>query len=269
MNRFTYTRAYSVGHAVDCLQKDDDARIVSGGMTLIPALKQRVLSVSNLVDIDGLAQLKGIRESDDSILIGGMTTHAEVAHSSLVRDRLPGLAELAASIGDAQVRNRGTIGGSVANNDPAADYPAGLLGLAATVVTDRREIAAADFFLGMFETALEPAEIVTGVRFPRSARCAYAKFRNPVSGYALVGVFVAEADGRISAGVTGAGASAFRCLPVEAELAKSFTAEAAERAEVKADGLLDDMHASAAFRANLIRVMAGRATAALSDRKAA
>ena len=269
MNRFTYTRAHSVRHAVDCLQKDEDARIVSGGMTLIPALKQRVLSVSNLVDIDGLAELKGIREADDGIVIAGMTTHADVARSSLIRDRLPGLAELAAGIGDAQVRNRGTIGGSVANNDPAADYPAGLLGLSAIVVTDRREIAAADFFLGMFETALEPAEIVTGVRFPCSARCAYAKFRNPVSGYALVGVFVAEAGGRIAAGVTGAGASAFRCRGVEAELGKSLTAEAAERAEVDTAGFLDDMHASAAFRANLVRVMAGRATAALLDRKAA
>ena len=263
MYDFNYLRASSVNDAVAKLTGASDGKYLAGGMTLLPTLKQRLANPSELVDLGGLKDLKGIREDSSAIVIGALTTHAAVAASDLVRSKIPALADLADGIGDPQVRHRGTIGGSIANNDPAADYPAACIGLGATIATAKREISADDFFTGMFETALEDDELITEVRFPVPAKAAYQKFPNPASRYAIVGVMVAQTDGGVRAAVTGAGQSGvFRAADIEQALAGNWSAAAVEGVAVSASGLNADIHASADYRAHLIKVMAKRAVAA-------
>lgn len=262
MYEFEYHRPSSLDEAARLLAANEDAKLLAGGHTLLPTLKQRLAQPSALIDISGIAELRGIREEAGGLTIGAGTRHAEVAASEVVRRMIPALADLAEEIGDPQVRNRGTIGGSISNNDPAADYPAALLGLGATVRTNRREIAADDFFTGMFETALEPDEIVTAVHFPKPDKAAYAKFPNPASRYAIVGVFVAVSGGGVRVAVTGAGPCVFRVQAMEAALASNFTPDALDSVTVAADDLNSDIHASAEYRAHLVKVMAKRAVAA-------
>lgn len=262
MYAFDYHKPAALADALAALAGDPEAKPVAGGQTLIPTLKQRLAQPSKLVDLGGVAELAGVRIEGATVTIGAMTRHAAVAHSEIVRAAIPALAALAEGIGDPQVRNRGTIGGSIANNDPAADYPAACLGLGATIVTSKREIAADAFFTGLFSTALEEGELVTAVKFPKPKRAAYAKFPNPASRYAVVGVFVAETAGGVRVAVTGAGAGVFRLPAFEAALAASFTPAALDGIAVDADGLNADMHASAEYRAHLVAVMAKRAVAA-------
>ena len=262
MYEFNYQRPGSVDEAASALGSADDGKIVAGGMTLIPTLKQRLAQPSDLIDLAAIDGLKGISEDGGAVVVGAMTTHAEVASNATVQSKIPALASLADGIGDVQVRNRGTIGGSIANNDPAADYPAALVGLGATVRTSKREIAADDFFTGMFETALVEDEIVTAVAFPVPDKAAYAKFPNPASRYAIVGVFVAQGGGGVRVAVTGAGPSVFRSSDMESALASDFSAGAIEGVSVSADGLNSDIHASAEYRAHIVGVMARRAVAA-------
>ncbi len=262
MYQFAYHRPSSVAEAAAALGSADDGTLVAGGMTLIPTMKQRLASPSDLVDLGGVGDLAGISVSGDSVEIGAMTTHAAVAASSDVQSAIPALAKLAGGIGDPAVRNRGTIGGSIANNDPAADYPAAVVALGATIKTNQREIAADDFFTGMFETALEEGEIITSVSFPKAQKAGYAKFANPASRYALVGVFVAQTGGGVRVAVTGAGPSVFRAPDMESALSGNFSAGALDGVSVGADGLNSDIHATAAYRAHLVGVMAKRAVAA-------
>lgn len=262
MYEFAYQRPNSVADAVKAGSADTEAKFLAGGMTLIPTLKQRLAMPSALIDLARIPDLAGIRREGDALVIGAMTPHAEVAASAEVRGAIPALADLAAGIGDPQVRHRGTLGGSIANADPAADYPAAVVGLGATVVTDRREIAGDDFFTGLFETALEEGELITSVRFPVPKRAGYAKFRNPASRYAVVGVMVAETADGVRVGVTGAGPNAFRMPEMEKALAANFSPDAVAGVTVSADGLNSDMHASAEYRAHLVTVMAKKAVAA-------
>jgi len=263
MYDFSYHRAQSVADASSKLKAADDGKLVAGGMTLIPTLKQRLAQPSDLVDLAELKDLVGIKADGASVTIGAMTTHGAVAASKDVQSAIPALAHLANEIGDPQVRHRGTIGGSIANNDPAADYPAGCVGLGAVIVTSKREIPADDFFRGLFETALEEDEIITAVRFPKAKRAGYMKFPNPASRYALVGVFVAETGSGVRVAVTGAGQDGvFRVKAMEDALAKSFTPDAVASISVPSDDLNSDIHASAEYRAHLITVMAKRAVAA-------
>lgn len=261
MYAFSYQRPKTVADAVAAL-KDEEAKALGGGQTLLPTLKQRLARPSALVDLSGVPEMKGIREVAGGLEIGAFTRHAEVAHSDLVKRVIPALAELAEGIGDRQVRNMGTIGGSIVNADPSADYPSAVVALKATVVTDRREIAGDDFFTGMFETALEPGEIVTAVRFQAPDKASYAKFRNPASRYAIVGVFVARFGAEVRVAVTGAAGSVFRATEMETALAADFRAEALNGVKVSADGLNADLHASADYRAHLVTVMAKRAVEA-------
>jgi carbon-monoxide dehydrogenase medium subunit len=268
MKTFSYHQPGQIPEAVKLLA-EPDSKLVAGGMTLIPTLKQRLASPPALIDLSKLPGLKGCTDDDATITIGAMTTHAEVAKSSLVRARIPALAALASQIGDPSVRNRGTIGGSVANNDPAADYPAGVLGLAATIITSEREIAADSFFLGLFETALKPGEIITALRFPVPLLAGYAKFKAPASRYALVGVFVAKFRDGVRVAVTGAGPGVFRVPPMEHALSQSFDPSAIAAIKIDTDGLTSDIHAEADYRAHLVTVMAKRAVqSALSERPA-
>ncbi len=262
MYSFNYHRPLSLKEAAQFLSAAAEGKLLSGGMTLIPTLKQRLASPSDVIDLSGIADLSGISEKGGALVIGATTTHAEVAASKVVKKQIPALAALAESIGDPQVRNRGTIGGSIANNDPAADYPAGLLGLGATVKTDRREIAADDYFRGLFETALEEGEIVTAVSFPIPKKAGYAKFPNPASRYAVVGVMVSQGPAGTRVAVTGAGPVVFRVAAMEKALGGNFSAKAIEGISVPAKGLNADIHASAEYRAHLIGVMARRAVAA-------
>lgn len=262
MYDFAYQRPSSVADAVKALKASDEAKLVAGGMTLIPTLKQRLAKPSALVDLGALKDLVGIKVSGDTVTIGAMTTHYAVSNSAEVKKAIPALAHLAAHIGDPAVRNRGTIGGSISNNDPAADYPAGLLGLGATVQTNERQIPADDFFKGMFETALKPGEIVTAVSFPVPEKAAYMKFPNPASRYAMVGVFVAKTKSGVRVAVTGAGPSVFRQKDMEAALSKTWSPDAVANIKQKADGLNSDIHASSEYRAHLVTVMAKRAVAA-------
>jgi carbon-monoxide dehydrogenase medium subunit len=259
MYAFDYHKPRSLAEAAELLSSYPEARLLAGGMTLLPTLKQRLASPSDLVDLAGMPDLAGIEVTDSEIRVGAMTTHATVAHSAEIIARLPALAALAEGIGDPQVRHRGTIGGSISNADPAADYPAAVVGLGATIFTDRREIAADDFFTAMFETALEPGEIVRQVRFPIPLAAGYAKFPNPASRYAVVGVFVARAVNGVRVAITGAGPSVFRVPEMEAALTASFTPAAIVGISVPADELNTDPHASAEYRAHLIGVMAARA----------
>jgi len=261
MYAFEYVRPNTLAAATTAL-KTDEARALAGGMTLLPTLKLRLAQPARLVDLSALEELKGIRLEKRAVSIGALTCHADVAASPDIRRALPALAALASGIGDPQVRNRGTLGGSVANNDPAADYPAAVLGLNATVRTDRREIPADSFFRDLFTTALEPGELIREIAFPLPKRAGYAKFRNPASLYAMVGVFVADTDAGIRVAVTGAGAKVFRATALEQALGKSFTAAALANITVPATGLSEDLHGSAEYRAHLIPVMARRAVAA-------
>jgi aerobic carbon-monoxide dehydrogenase medium subunit len=239
-----------------------DARYLAGGQSLIQAMKLRLSSSERLVDLGGIADLKGIKVDGGNVVIGAMTTHAAVAASAEVRKAIPALAELAEGIGDLMVRNMGTIGGSVANADPAACYPAGLLGLGATVHTDQRTIAADAFFTGLYETALKPGELITAVSFPVPKKAAYIKYQQPASRFALVGVCVSQGAGGVRVGVTGAKACAYREAALEAALSKSFTPEAAKAVTLSAAGMNADLHGSAAYRAAMVVVMAARAVAA-------
>jgi carbon-monoxide dehydrogenase medium subunit len=259
---FTYHRAGSLADAEALLARMPDAKLLAGGHTLIPAMKLRLANPAALIDIAGLAELSFVRRDGHALSIGATATHADVANSDVVRNAVPALAQLAGEIGDPAVRHMGTIGGSVANNDPAADYPAGVLGLAATVKTMRRSIGADAFFTGMFSTALEEPEIVTELVFPIPQRAAYAKFANPASRYAMVGVFVAQADREVRVAVTGAGPCVFRVPEMEAALARSFTPESIATIRISPDGLNSDIHGSAEYRAHLVTVMAKRAVAA-------
>jgi aerobic carbon-monoxide dehydrogenase medium subunit len=260
MYNFNYHKPQSLADAAK-LGAGEEAKFLAGGMTLIPTLKQRLAKPSDLVDLAKIGELKGIKRDGNAVVVGAMTRHVEVATSDLVK-AIPALAHLADGIGDPQVRNRGTIGGSIANNDPAADYPSAVLALGATVVTNKRKIAADDFFTGMFETALAPDEIVTAVSFPIPEKAGYSKFPNPASRYAIVGVFVAKTAGGVRVAVTGAAPCVFRQKDMEAALSKSFTPDAVAAIKQSASGLNSDIHASAEYRAHLVTVMAKRAVAA-------
>lgn len=263
MYTFDYARAASVADAVAALAADGDAKILAGGMTLLPTLKQRLAQPSKLIDLQAVGDLAGIQMDGDTLVIGAMTRHVDVARSDVVTAAIPALAALAEGIGDAAVRNRGTIGGSIANNDPAADYPAACLGLNATIVTNKRQLAAAEYFTGLFDTALAGDEIVTSVRFPKPTAAAYVKFANPASRYAMVGVMVAKTADGVRVAVTGAGqGGVFRASVLEDALSGSFSPAALDGLAVDADELNSDIHASAEYRAHLITVMAKRAVAA-------
>ncbi|WP_422366565.1 FAD binding domain-containing protein [Pelagibius sp.] len=262
MYDFNHHRPGSIDAAASALSGADDGKILAGGMTLIPTLKQRLASPSDLVDLGAIGELKGICEEGGAVVVGAMTTHAAVAKDATVKAKIPALAHLAEGIGDAQVRNCGTIGGSIANNDPAADYPAALVGLGATVRTNKREIAADDFFTGMFETALDDGEIITAVAFPVPEKAGYAKFANPASRYAIVGVMVATGPAGTRVAVTGAGPCVFRLSDAESALGSGISADAVANVSVAADGLNSDLHASSEYRANLVNVMLRRAAAA-------
>jgi aerobic carbon-monoxide dehydrogenase medium subunit len=262
MYAFEYHRPQSLSAAVAELAKPD-AKALAGGMTLLPTMKQRLASPAALIDLKNVPELAGISREGDHLVIGAMTRHADVAASNTVQTAIPALAKLAGGIGDPHVRNMGTIGGSLANNDPAADYPAAALALGATIVTDKRRIPAQDFFTGLFETALETGELITEVSFPIPEKAAYMKFANPASRYALVGVFVAKMKEGVRVAVTGAGANGvFRVSAFEAALGANFTPAALDGVSVPASGLNSDLHADADYRAHLIGVMAKRAVAA-------
>ncbi len=262
MYAFNYQRPTSLDAAVKAVAAAEDGKYLAGGMTLIPTMKQRLAQPSDLVDLGRVAELSGIRRDGDALVVGATTTHAEVAASEEVRSHIPALGHLADHIGDPAVRARGTLGGSIANADPAADYPAAVVGLGATVETNTRSIAADEFFTGLFETALGDDELVTAVRFPIPKRAGYAKFPNPASRYAVVGVMVSEGADGVRVAVTGAGPSVFRVAEMEQALAGNFSPAAVERISVPASGLNSDIHASDEYRAHLVTVMAKRAVAA-------
>ena len=261
MYAFELTRAKTVAEAAAALAKSG-GKALAGGQSLIGAMKLRLAQPGTLVDLSGIAELKGIKKEGDAIVIGAMTRHAEVAASAVVKSALPALAALVEGIGDRQVRNMGTLGGSLANNDPAACYPAAVLALGATVHTNKRKIGADDFFKGMFETALAEGELITAVSFPIPEKAAYVKFPNPASRFALVGVFVAKTGRGVRVAVTGAAAAVFRAKALEDALGKSFTADAAKAVKMSATGMNADLHGSPEYRAHLISVVAARAVAA-------
>lgn len=263
MYAFEYRKPSSVADAVAALKAADDGKFMAGGQTLIPTLKQRLAQPSDVIDLGGVKELVGISVAGGGVTIGAMTTHAAVAKSADVAGAIPALAALAGGIGDPQVRNRGTIGGSIANNDPAADYPAACLGLGATIKTSSREVKADDFFTGLFETDLADDEVIVSVSFPKAEKAAYVKFDNPASRYAMVGVFVAKAADGVRVAVTGAGQNGvFRVPEMEKALAASWSPDAVAGITVDAGTLNADIHASAEYRAHLITVMAKRAVAA-------
>jgi carbon-monoxide dehydrogenase medium subunit len=263
MYEFKYQRPTSVRQAVNMLAKDPEAKLLAGGHSLLPVMKLRLAKPSQIVDIGRIEGLNAIELRGRSIAIGALARHVEVANSQTVKDALPALAQVAAEIGDPAVRHRGTLGGSLANNDPNADYPAAVLGLGATIITSKRRIAADDFFKGLFETALEPDEIITKVSFPLAKKAAYMKFRHPASGFALVGVFVSKRGSEIRVAATGASANGvFRVNSFEEALKKRFSPKSIEGMTIPADGMNSDIHGSAEYRAHLVGVMARRALAA-------
>ncbi|MGL6110871.1 MAG: FAD binding domain-containing protein [Rubrivivax sp.] len=261
MTPFAFHRPASVASAVQLRSAQADASYLAGGQSLLPAMKLGLAGPSDLIDLSLLPGAQGIAVDGGSLRIGAMTPHAVIAASAEVGKHIPALACLAAGIGDPAVRSRGTLGGSLANNDPAACWPAAVLGLGATVHTDRRQIAADDFFLGLYETALQPGELITAASFPAPKRAAYVKFKQPASRFALVGVFVSDGPQGVRVAVTGAGPCVFRVSALEAALAKSFTAQALDGIKLPAGELNSDLHASAAYRAHLIGVLARRAVA--------
>jgi len=260
MHAFKYHRPASVNDAA-ALAKGE-AKLLAGGQTLVQTMKLRLASPSDIIDLGTIKDLAGIKSDGKSVTVGAMTRHAEVEHSADVKKAIPALAALAGMIGDRQVRAMGTCGGSLANNDPAADYPAALLALNGTVTTNKGKYEADQFFKGMFETALKPGEIITAVSFQAPKRAAYMKFKNPASRFAIVGVFVADFGGSVRVAVTGAGPVVFRQAEMEKALAAKFAPESVANIKVKADGLNSDMHASAEYRAHLVTVMAKRAVEA-------
>lgn len=259
MYEFSYHRPETLEEAVKLFSEGDDPLFLAGGMTTLPVMKQRLASPSDLIDLVRIPELRGISLSGETLAIGAMTCHGDVASSPDVKSAIPALAGLAANIGDPAVRSRGTLGGSIANNDPAADYPAALVALGATVHTSAREIAAEDFFTAMFETALEEGEMIVKVTFPAAERAAYEKFPNPASRYATAGVFVARRGDTVRVAVTGAAPYVYRAKDIEQALNKDFSPKALDAIAVSADGLNSDLHASAEYRANLIGVLARRA----------
>lgn len=259
MYQFEYHKPKSLVEALDLIAQDADAKLLAGGQTLLPTLRQRLAAPSALVDLAGLSELTGISANGESLSIGAMTRYIEIIESPVVQAKLPSLSRAVALVGDPLVRNRGTIGGSLANNDPTADLTAAVLAMNATLVTDRRSISADEFFVDLFETALAQGEVLVRIEFPRPSRAAYIKFRNPASRYALVGVFVAEVYGDVRVAVTGARAKVFREHAFEAALQADFSAQAVTALEVETTGLIDDLHASAEYRANLISVLTRRA----------
>jgi len=262
MHAFEYHRPGSIKEALS-LSKSEETRYLAGGQSLVQAMKLRLSSPSDLIDLGTIKELAGIKVSGSAVEIGAMTRHADVAGSKDVQKAIPALAMLAGIIGDRQVRHMGTIGGSLANSDPAADYPAAALGLGATITTNKRKIEADKYFKGLFETALEPGELITSVSFPVPKRAAYMKFKNPASRFALVGVFVADfGGGKVRVAVTGAGPCAFRQAEMEKALASKFAPDAVANIKVKQDGLNNDLHASPEYRAHLITVMCKRAVEA-------
>jgi len=267
MYNFTYHRPSGLRQATNMLGKLEEAKILAGGQTLIPTMKLRLASPTNIIDLNSIAEeLSGIELKGRSIMIGAMTRHVEVANSAVVKENLPALAYLASLVGDPAVRHRGTLGGSIANNDPNADYPAACLGLGATILTNKRRIEADDFFKGMFETALEPDEIITKVSFPLAKNAGYEKFRNQASRFALVGVFVSKRGSEIRVAVTGAGANGvFRVPSFEEALKKRFAPKSLEGLTIPATGMNADIHGSAEYRAHLVGVMARRAVARANE----
>ncbi len=259
---FRYARAKSIAEAEALFAASEDAQYLSGGMTLIPTMKLRLATPEDVIDLNAIPDLAFVRRTDGALEVGARTRHADVAASAEAGSALPALAHLASMIGDPSVRHRGTLGGSIANNDPAADYPAAVVALNATVKTSKREIVGDAFFTGMFSTALEEGEIVTSVAFQIPSRAGYAKFPNPASRYAVVGVFVADFNGAIRVVVTGAAPCVFRQKDMEAALTKSFTPDVGKDIEISSEGLNSDLHASAEYRAHLINVMAARAVEA-------
>ena len=261
MYSFELHKADSVANAAALLAQTG-GKPLAGGQSLVAAMKMRLSVPGALVDLSGVSELKGIRKEGDAIVIGAMTRHAEVGASEVVKKAIPALAALAEGIGDRQVRNMGTLGGALANNDPAACYPAAVLGLGATVNNNRRRIAADEFFKGMYETALADGELITSVSFPIPKKAAYVKFPQPASRFALVGVFVAQTAGGVRVAVTGAAPSVHRSKAMEEALTKSFTADAAKTVKINAAGLNGDLHGSPAYRAHLVTVLAARAVTA-------
>ena len=259
MYSFNYERPNSAADAAALASKG--GKVLAGGQTLLASMKLRLSNPEQLVDLGGIKELAGIRREGNSLVIGAMTRHADVAASADVKSAIPALADLASHIGDKQVRNLGTLGGSVANNDPAACYPSAVLALGATVHTTQRKIAADDFFQGMFATALNDGELITAISFPIPKRAAYMKFKQPASRFALIGVFVAQAESGVRVAVTGGGNGVFRHKGLEDALSKSFSPEAAAAVKIDASDLSSDLHASAAYRANLISVQTQRAVA--------
>lgn len=263
MYAFTFHRPTTVRQAVNLLAKNEDAKLLAGGHSLVPVLKQRLASPSMLIDMSKIEGLTGVELKGRSVVVGAMTRHADVANSPVMREAIPALAEVPGSIGDPHVRHMGTIGGSIANNDPNADYPAACLGLGATIITSKRRILADEFFQGLFETALETDEIITKVQFPIPKKAAYVKFKHPASGFALVGVFVSKRGSEIRVAVTGAGSNGvFRLPEFEEALKKRFSPKSLEGLTVSPDEMSSDIHAGAEYRAHLVGVMARRAVAA-------
>jgi len=263
MYETTYHRADSTSNAVEQISSADDGKYLAGGQTLLPTMKQRLAAPTDLIDVTHISDLEGISVSGSDVTIGAATTHAEVAADDALRKVCPSICDLASHIGDPHVRHRGTIGGSIANNDPAADYPAAMVALGATIHTNTRALAAEDFFTGMFETALEEDELVTSISFTAPTKGAYAKFPNPASRYAMAGVYVAHQGEDVRVAVTGAYSSGVRRAPdMEAALSSAFSPESLDSCVVDEDDMLADIHASAAYRANLVKVMAKRATQA-------
>ena len=263
MYQFNYHRPASIPEALALYRDAEDGIYLAGGQTLLPTMKQRLAAPTDVIDLCAIDSLTGIEVSPDQVRVGAFSRHAEVAGHPQVTEALPVLAALAGEIGDGPVRNRGTLGGSVANSDPAADYPAAVIGLGATVHTQDRAIAGDDFFRDLFETALEPGELITAIEFPVPTRAAYKKFPNPASRYAIVGVLVADFSGSIRVGVTGAGPCAFRASGIEAVLNADLRPEAVDSVEVPESGFNSDLHASPEYRAHLVKVMAKRAVAEL------
>ena len=262
MYAFEFQQPTTLRQAVSMLAKSEDAKLLADGHSLIPVMKLRLASPGTIIDLSQVKELTGVELKGRSLVIGAMTRHREVANSPIALEAMPGLAAVPASIGDPHVRNRGTIGGSVANNDPNADYPAACLGLGATIITTKRKISADEFFTGMFETALEPDEIITKISFPLIKKCGYEKFKHPASGFALVGVFVSKASSGVRVAVTGAGANGvFRVPSFEEALSKRFVPKSLEGLTIPQDGMNSDIHAGAEYRAHLVGVMARRATA--------
>jgi len=268
MYNFAFHQPATLRQAANLLAKTEDAKLLAGGHSLLPVMKQRLASPAAIIDISRIPELVGIELKGRSVVIGAGTTHSAVENSDVLKGAMPALADMAGLIGDPHVRHRGTIGGSVANNDPNADYPAAVLGLGATIITNKRRISADDFFQGMFTTALEPNEIVTKVQFPIAKKVAYQKFKHPASGFALVGVFVSKRGSDVRVAVTGAGANGvFRVPEFEAALKKRFNPKSLDGLSVSADGMNNDIHAGPEYRAHLVGVLTRRAVADANARK--